>query len=975
MKKKWIGALICAVAMVCCFAMATVTAFAAGDDDYVTVVKSLVSTGSMGAGEVEWAEAGAPDAWPGFVEEIKDASQEDGGDVILRTELDSAGTALVSGQYGFARQSTSIQKAAYQMAGLTMKFYANSAPNYMMMFTQNSGWYAASTYHWELWFQNQSVTLRYSVEGGDNMINAGSQSITYYTDYDYFSDPVTEGYKNVGDTSKQFVGTANVLEIKTVDGNLWVVFNGKQLFNLTEKGIVSKVINHCSAEGMFLCYYGTGASRSAMKITDIYNVKSSWETGVPSNYTVADANSVENKANDAGNVQFRSVESKGYDYEIRYNEAHYFSDFTNTFYFDGQQLAEGDSVTVTLADSGEGSDTVAFAFAKKSINTANLTVKAGAKTLGTAEVPFYFNGSALNTVALKETVPFVLTVNGKSVDIALADFSELAFTDGKILIGYRLEASAVSTLTPASYASNLVETFDSVPGLTIAGDVVIKSDGDYKMIYNKADDGYSVSYDANKLITDSFELSYRFGKYGENSGAFSISLGGDAAALIFRFAPETADTAKLTVAVSENGAETSVAETTVDFDWAYEYGVRKLGFANDGGYSYLVYLDGALACSIDGANMNQIDQVVALIGATANATFTVEKDALTAFAFCDYEYYVGKSSAGGWGEGAIPSTQFAYDANDNTVIAFSNAHSYMKQSEVLVDGFAMTFKTYAKSGSASPSWALSTSSAWYSNQSAIMFMIAKSGDSKASFSILYTNKVEGDYEYITSSAENKGIATFTVDEWNWNNGVENTIELHCTDGVWRWTANGQILEPEEGSADYSDYLNELYTLYPSEKKTAYVQIYGGNKMVWNISSIAEYVPNADPVATQPSLKDSYTVGETVTVTLSSVFTDPNGDALTFVLADDCAFGSIENGVWSFTADEKGVYTIKIEAYDGNGGQATLTFDVNVVEAGGTDNPVNPGGCDCSSSMLGTSIAALALLAAASAVFAVRRKRG
>lgn len=79
-------------------------------------------------GEVEWAEAGAPDAWPGFVEEIKDASQEDGGDVILRTELDSAGTALVSGQYGFARQSTSIQKAAYQMAGLTMKFYANSRP-------------------------------------------------------------------------------------------------------------------------------------------------------------------------------------------------------------------------------------------------------------------------------------------------------------------------------------------------------------------------------------------------------------------------------------------------------------------------------------------------------------------------------------------------------------------------------------------------------------------------------------------------------------------------------------------------------------------------------------------------------------------------------------------------------------------------------------------------------------------------------
>jgi hypothetical protein len=223
-----------------------------------------------------------------------------------------------------------------------------------------------------------------------------------------------------------------------------------------------------------------------------------------------------------------------------------------------------------------------------------------------------------------------------------------------------------------------------------------------------------------------------------------------------------------------------------------------------------------------------------------------------------------------------------------------------------------------------------------------MFAISKTGASTASFSIMYTNKKSGTFNYITSTAENQGIVSYSVNTWNWNNGVSNTISLACTNGVWRWTANGQELVPAEGAADYSNYIAEVYTTFTSANKTATIQIYGGKNMVYNISSIAEYVENKDPVATTPSLAASYKTGETLSLTLSQLFTDPNGDSLVYVMGDDCEYGSIENGVYTFTPAESGKYTVVIEAYDGKGGQATLTFEVNVVaadsgNAGGNDS--------------------------------------
>ena len=398
------------------------------------------------------------------------------------------------------------------------------------------------------------------------------------------------------------------------------------------------------------------------------------------------------------------------------------------------------------------------------------------------------------------------------------------------------------------------------------------------------------------------------------------------------------------------------------------------------GGSYIEKYIGGLVGFANGdiaIQMNADDQVSELDaavekmeGGMADISFSVGGDALTAFALLDYEYYVPTTLAAGWGEGALPGTRFGYAAGSNTVIAFSNAWSYQKGTGVLVDGFSMQFKTYAKAGYASPTWAISTVSAWYSNNSAIQFMIGKNGDDKATFSLQYTNKVDGDYETIGVGKENEGITSFSV-PWNWNNGEYNEISLNLTDGVWRWTVNGTVLTPAEGQVDYSDYYNDLWALYTSSDKTGVVQIYGGANAVYDIASMAEYVPNADPVVNQPDDFSDCKIGDKLALDLTTVFSDANGDELSFVFEESDQYqGKIEGSQWSFDCTDAGTYTVKIYCYDGNGGEAVCEFNVTVTaESGGGS------GCDCNSSVAAGSALALLLIGLAVLPLIRRRLRG
>lgn len=87
--------------------------------------KTLINYGDVNTGAL-WRESGAPDSWPGAVESISIDGQADGGDVILRNELNGEGTGFIAGETGFAREGIDHNKAAYVVNGLQVKFYLSN---------------------------------------------------------------------------------------------------------------------------------------------------------------------------------------------------------------------------------------------------------------------------------------------------------------------------------------------------------------------------------------------------------------------------------------------------------------------------------------------------------------------------------------------------------------------------------------------------------------------------------------------------------------------------------------------------------------------------------------------------------------------------------------------------------------------------------------------------------------------------------
>ncbi|MNM23307.1 Bacterial Ig-like domain (group 2) [compost metagenome] len=101
-------------------------------------------------------------------------------------------------------------------------------------------------------------------------------------------------------------------------------------------------------------------------------------------------------------------------------------------------------------------------------------------------------------------------------------------------------------------------------------------------------------------------------------------------------------------------------------------------------------------------------------------------------------------------------------------------------------------------------------------------------------------------------------------------------------------------------------------------------------------------PNLNPIIVQAPADAALTVGDAVySVNLGSVFSDPDGDPLTFeaVSSDpSVATVSINGGTAAVQALAAGTATIQVKALDGRGGEGTAFFQVNVAAGG---NPPAP----------------------------------
>ena len=95
-------------------------------------------------------------------------------------------------------------------------------------------------------------------------------------------------------------------------------------------------------------------------------------------------------------------------------------------------------------------------------------------------------------------------------------------------------------------------------------------------------------------------------------------------------------------------------------------------------------------------------------------------------------------------------------------------------------------------------------------------------------------------------------------------------------------------------------------------------------------------PNRAPLASGAIQPQTVAVGQTVTVDVSSYFTDPDGDALTFTAASSnaaTASVAVSGGVVTVTAAARGVVTVTVTARDPGGLSAQLAFTVTVPNQG------------------------------------------
>ena len=958
--KKYIVAFLMVV-IAACYALAftVFSAFAQTEDEYVKVVKTLIGEngGSANPGGSEWAQVGNYSSYNHAVEEIADPAQQDGGDMIFRTGTDVGNTSLLSGAWGFSKHSETRSKACYDINGLVIKYYDNTSTQKFIMFNENYGQLNSGRF-FGIRFNMTSATQgtnngnvqlglwhQANVNGSyvwDPVTWTNWSDYNYGNDYDYFSDPAAEHYVE-GNT---FKGTQNTLEFKLNEENdLCLILNGKQMANLTDLNIVSDVISHCT-EGMYISFWGEGSNgTNAFKLTDIYNEVKEWSDGVPSGYTTTAPANVQNKISSTGAVQFRPAGGAA-SYDAQYETAQYLSDLKLNFSLAGGDMAANDTVTVSAGD-------IRLQFRKTDATTAALTVMLNDVSLGEQTMPFYFT-DVTNSIEFSQLKDFKLTVNGETFNGDISAFTqyEQGLQDGKVKVGYRVESAAASVLTPIEYISKELIVYESVEGLTVTGEnTVIKSDGDYMAVYNTADGEFSVNPD-KKAILNSMSLNYRFGATNEAVDKFVIK----ADKLSFEF---TRSAGVTTLTLYAEGAErVEIAKGQIDFDW--QYGQKSFRFVNDNGYGYMVSDGVAELLYIDGqenkAGFDRIDEIVKGVQDGMTEVTFVSANGQGIFAFTGIDYYVETSVKAGWKVGGYGTPKFGYDDGSSTTLVF-NGNSIQKNNEIIVDGFEMVVKTfYDESGLyLSPAVVIASSESWFSldTRGAFMFSIEKAEDPAGA-----TFRVRG----AIGSDRYLYIEEFAVNNWNWNNNRENTIKLNLTaDNEWVWTINGTEYPSADEEAGYSVKYNQIYEDFITNAGT--IQFDSGSGYIWKIVSLNEVVYNSAPVAGEVTLEENYKVNEQVTVDLNAIFSDANGDTLTFsVISGDA---TIQDGKLLFSSDSEGSYTVQVMADDGNGGTATISLTFNVKKDGGYNG--------CNGSIAGTGVSLVILLGAFAAYIIVKKK--
>lgn len=901
MKKWWLFSLI--LLMSVCLGLAGGAVFAEQP------VKTLVNVGKDAQDGAIWIEDGLPDRWVGEIDIINDAAQEDGGDVILRNEVE--GDSFVSGEAAFSRRSIHPELAAYAVNGLELRFYL--AANYTtghqlnLMLTERSGWYLTSMNAIQIVITKQSDTTasiivkhKSNSSGEFGGITNLKQDVPLYFDYDYFADRESDF------SNPDAVGTVNILEIKGVDGVLKLFVNNTEILDLTE--ISQSVLTNLS-EGMYLSAWSQAGSGSfAMRLTDVIeNEVPVFENGAPTGYSLLNDSKIWYRLDSLGRPSMGNREDSGWDFVVRQEQIVDAHALDLLFRLNAENNL---NFTVQLLDCSDKA--LSFDF-ECSGTSAELTVTAetgeSSTALGSGRVPLYRDGR-VNRITIEQFVKYFVEVNeqtialdSKELSLFLNDFSETkicySVTADAAVELYSVVAKVMETPLTRSYDGYILEN-TQLP----VGDPIF-----YPILTNKA---FRARYTATMLSVRNFRSEFALGGYGEN-GKFRIILSSvtddfydieSGNALILEFLRANEKTV-LSLITADAGRETILKSAELAFDWNYD--IRHVvAFGNN-----TVFWDESPILTLSKEEITEIETIIdGFDSLSGQMQFVCEGEDVL---FTPYECSSFSNIADNehWSVGGVGGMMSVGQSSEGALVLFDGGSAIHKK-PVPVNGFHAEFRAWHMFSRVESYFSLGTSENWYQQEAGLMFSVTYVNADSVRLNI-----------YDSERGQNTLLASAEL-PFHWNNGLKNSFDLRQEANGWVFYLNGKAIP---GNATMTEKLATRANEY--RDNTAFLQLWGSSDLVIELTKLSETVQNRSPQATGSLQEATTTTSLGVSVDLNKIFADPDGDQLIYRIVT--GGGRLSNGIWN--SAEIGEYTVTILAIDGRGGECEYTFEVTADKAG------------------------------------------
>lgn len=509
----------------------------------------------------------------------------------------------------------------------------------------------------------------------------------------------------------------------------------------------------------------------------------------------------------------------------------------------------------------------------------------------------------------------------------------------------------------------------------------------YGTVFSGTD--FAVYNSQSKLWPDKFGVSYRINR--TEVGTLDVIVAAqadtwfeDADMSYFRLSL-TCSEDLLTTNVSLYAGETlAVQYSTVQVNWtdSYSYSTNDVYFGKAGD-TWVINLNDELHEITDGAAVAALD--AELEGFTDRIGYLqFESSGQAKLTYVAGRYGIPAAATdvpAGWSNGGVLDMPDWLVTSGDEIVGWTPAGSAsytIRGDDYLIplNGFDLTMRMAHGSSNMSTVIALTSDygSNWYAGAYSMGFMLSwnsSMADNQVNLSLLvYTDQTD-------SSGEEPIRMSTTIQNFNWYGS--NSFRVYRSHGIWTLSVNEETVFSDtisEEGRTLNDYFEEIYPYFPGGGGylEAWGMSVGGEAFVIEDMSLvsSNSIPVSDTLELRKYDEHTYAVGSKVEIDLKTLFTDAEGDTLTYFATK----GSINDGVWSYTNDMEELLTVTFRASDSAGtASVRITLHFTAKTQSGETEESDSSGCGASAAG-GTLLPCLFVLGAAAvaASFANRKAK-